>query len=151
MACTTCLVCLVSTVSCGCKNTLGRASTSSRHITKLEQSILLDIYDKFGWGGDSSMDLSSKAHFVDSVNSLTGMKTYIRCQLIDTSWITLLLDPTVWVDGASPATTCITPSFPWASKVQLINDRSKQHSHPGSKAGWGEKGSCVVTKQQSWV
>jgi hypothetical protein len=42
MAHTTCLVCLVSTVS-GChKNALGRGSTSSRHITKLEQS--LDIY-----------------------------------------------------------------------------------------------------------
>jgi hypothetical protein len=38
MASTTCLVCLVSTVS-GChENALGRGSASSRHITKLEQS-----------------------------------------------------------------------------------------------------------------
>ncbi len=41
MACTACLVCLVSTVSGHCKNTLGRASTSSGHITKLEQSTFL--------------------------------------------------------------------------------------------------------------
>ncbi len=44
MACTACLVCLVSTVS-GChKNILGRASASSRHITKLEQSTFLSYY-----------------------------------------------------------------------------------------------------------
>jgi hypothetical protein len=29
------------------------------------------------------------------------------------SWITLLLDPTVWLDGAKPANTCNPPSFPW--------------------------------------
>jgi hypothetical protein len=41
MACTAYLVHLVSTVS-GChKNTLGSASASSRHITKLEQSTFL--------------------------------------------------------------------------------------------------------------
>ncbi len=38
MGYTTCLVCLVSTVSGRCKNTLRRASTRSRHITILEQS-----------------------------------------------------------------------------------------------------------------
>jgi hypothetical protein len=38
MACTTCLV---STVSDCCKNTIGRASTSSGHITKHEESTLL--------------------------------------------------------------------------------------------------------------
>jgi hypothetical protein len=36
-----CLVCLVSTVSGRCKNTLGRASASSRRITKLEQFTFL--------------------------------------------------------------------------------------------------------------
>jgi hypothetical protein len=41
MARTTCLVCLISTVS-GChKNTLVRASVSSEQITKLEQSTFL--------------------------------------------------------------------------------------------------------------
>ncbi len=41
MACTACLVCLVSTVS-GCrKNSIGRGSACSRHITKLEKSIFL--------------------------------------------------------------------------------------------------------------
>ncbi len=29
------------------------------------------------------------------------------------SWITLILDPTVWLDGARPANTYIPPSFPW--------------------------------------
>jgi hypothetical protein len=38
MARNTCLVCLVGTVSGLHKNTLGRASTSSGHITKFEQS-----------------------------------------------------------------------------------------------------------------
>ncbi len=41
MSHTACLVCLVSTVSGGCKNSLGRTSASSRHITKLEQSTFL--------------------------------------------------------------------------------------------------------------
>jgi hypothetical protein len=41
MARTTCIVCLVSTVSGCSKNTLGRASASSGHITKLEQSTFL--------------------------------------------------------------------------------------------------------------
>jgi hypothetical protein len=40
MAHTPCLVCLVSTVSGRFKNALGRGSTSSRHIAKLEQSTL---------------------------------------------------------------------------------------------------------------
>jgi hypothetical protein len=38
VACTACLVCLVSTVSSCLKNTLWRASTSSRHRPKLKQS-----------------------------------------------------------------------------------------------------------------
>jgi len=46
MAFTTCLVCLVCTVSGCCKNGLGRTSASSGYITKLEQSTFLDIY---GW------------------------------------------------------------------------------------------------------
>jgi hypothetical protein len=41
MACTTCLVYLVSTVSGRCKNTLGGASTSNGHITKLAHSTFL--------------------------------------------------------------------------------------------------------------
>ncbi len=41
MACTARLVCLVSTVRGCCKHTLGRASASSRHRTKLEQSTFL--------------------------------------------------------------------------------------------------------------
>ncbi len=41
MAHTTCLVCLVSTVSDCHKNTLGRTSASNGHITKLEQSTFL--------------------------------------------------------------------------------------------------------------
>jgi hypothetical protein len=41
MARNACLVCLVSAVSCHCKNALGRGSTSSGHITKPEQSTLI--------------------------------------------------------------------------------------------------------------
>jgi hypothetical protein len=41
MARTTCLVCLVSTVSDWYKRTLGRGSASSGHITKLEQYTFL--------------------------------------------------------------------------------------------------------------
>ncbi len=40
---TTCLVCLVSTVSDCHKNALGRPSPSNGHITKLEQSTFLQI------------------------------------------------------------------------------------------------------------
>ncbi len=29
------------------------------------------------------------------------------------SWISLILDPAVCLDGARPANTCIPPSFPW--------------------------------------
>ncbi len=44
MACTACLVCMVTTV-CGChKNAVGRGSASSRHIAKLEQSIFVEIF-----------------------------------------------------------------------------------------------------------
>ncbi len=42
------------------------------------------------------------------------------------SWITSILDPTVWLDGASPANTCITPSFPWMAPAQL----------PGAPTNW---------------
>jgi hypothetical protein len=41
MACPACLVCLVSTVSGCCKNVLGRGSSSSGHITKLDPSTFL--------------------------------------------------------------------------------------------------------------
>jgi len=41
MACTVCFVCLVITVSGHWKNALGKGSTSSGHITKLEQSTFL--------------------------------------------------------------------------------------------------------------
>ncbi len=41
MACTACLVCQVSTVSGGCKNTPRRAIARSEHITTLEQSTFL--------------------------------------------------------------------------------------------------------------
>ncbi len=44
MAGTTCLVCLLSTVSGCCKITIGRDSASSGYIAKLEQSTFLDIY-----------------------------------------------------------------------------------------------------------
>jgi hypothetical protein len=48
MARTACLICMVSTVGGCCKNTLGKGSTSSRHITKLEQSTFSYIYDHSG-------------------------------------------------------------------------------------------------------
>jgi hypothetical protein len=45
---TACLVCLVSTVSSHLKNTLARASASSGHINKLEQSpfpqVIVNVY-----------------------------------------------------------------------------------------------------------
>ncbi len=41
MAITTCLVCLVSTVSGQCKDDLGKGCVSNEHITKLEQSTFL--------------------------------------------------------------------------------------------------------------
>jgi hypothetical protein len=44
MASSACLVCLVSTVSGHCKNTLRRASANSRHITNLNNPLFLDIY-----------------------------------------------------------------------------------------------------------
>ncbi len=44
MAHTNCLVSVASTVSDHHKNTLRKASASSGHITKLEQSTFLDIY-----------------------------------------------------------------------------------------------------------
>jgi hypothetical protein len=44
MACTACLVCMVTTV-CEChKNAVGRGSASSGHIAKLEQSTFLEIF-----------------------------------------------------------------------------------------------------------
>jgi hypothetical protein len=44
---TACLVCLVITVSSHIKNTLARASASSGHITKLEQSTFPSIHAQF--------------------------------------------------------------------------------------------------------
>ncbi len=44
---TTCLVCLVSTVSGRCKNALDRGTSSDGHITKLEQSTFSDVYGKY--------------------------------------------------------------------------------------------------------
>jgi hypothetical protein len=46
MACTACIVCLISAVRDYHKNALGRGSTSSGHITKFEQSrFSLEICD----------------------------------------------------------------------------------------------------------
>jgi hypothetical protein len=94
------------------------------------------------WGGDSSTAISSTAHFIDSVNSSTGLQvdisltvsTHLQDQFIDRAMlgansltacmklgfqepplvapVLSLRDPTVWLDGARPANTCITPSFP---------------------------------------
>ena len=44
MACTACLVCMVTTVCEYHKNGLERGSASSEHITKLEQSTSLEIF-----------------------------------------------------------------------------------------------------------
>jgi hypothetical protein len=44
MARTACLVCLVTTVSGCCKNTLGRASARRGHVTKLSNLLFLVIY-----------------------------------------------------------------------------------------------------------
>ncbi len=55
MACTACLVCLVSSVSGCCNNVLGRGSACSGHITNLEQSAFLRylwsrlISDQVAW------------------------------------------------------------------------------------------------------
>ncbi len=56
MACTACLVCLVSTFSGYCKNAIGKGSASNMHITKLEQSTFLQIsianiakFESFCW------------------------------------------------------------------------------------------------------
>ncbi len=56
MICTACLVCLVSTVSGCCENTLGRGSTSSGHITKLEQSTFL----RYLWSSSTTTELEKK-------------------------------------------------------------------------------------------
>jgi hypothetical protein len=31
---------------------------------------------------------------------------------LEAPWV-LILDPTVWLDGARPTNTCVPPSFPW--------------------------------------
>ncbi len=36
------------------------------------------------------------------------------------SWITQILDPTVWLDGARPANTCILPSIPWMAPEHWV-------------------------------
>ncbi len=43
MACTTCHVCLLSTVSGRCKDALGKGSASGQHITKLKHYTFLQI------------------------------------------------------------------------------------------------------------
>jgi hypothetical protein len=58
MACTACLVCLVITLS-GCrKNALGIGSIFSEHITKLELSTFLGIYDQLSMCQLSMLQLS---------------------------------------------------------------------------------------------
>ncbi len=42
-----------------------------------------------------------------------GFTSVIHELRFASSWITTILDPTVWLDGASPTNTCIQPSFPW--------------------------------------
>jgi hypothetical protein len=66
---------------------------------------------------NSSNANSSTAQLIDSVDE------FARCQCIDRHFHRQptgalvapdysLLDPTVWLDGARPANTCIPPSFP---------------------------------------
>jgi hypothetical protein len=44
---------------------------------------------------------------------LPGDQSYFCFCHLWAARITLMLDPTVWLDGARPANTCILPSFPW--------------------------------------
>jgi len=75
-------VCLVSTVSGLCKNTHGRASASSKHITKLEQSTFLRYLRSrwkpwnINWRGRLSTDdlLIEVACFVAEVNNVCKIK-----------------------------------------------------------------------------
>jgi hypothetical protein len=48
------------------------------------------------------------------------------------SWITIIVDPTVWLDGARPANTCIKPSFLWMAPVHCP-------VYPGSQRHWRRK------------
>ncbi len=47
-------------------------------------------------------------------------------------WITLILDPTVWLDGVRLANTCILSSFPWMAPAHCA-------AYPWSKCCWGGK------------
>ncbi len=60
-----------------------------------------------------SCRLSPSPRFAARVRVLFASVVHELCSAC--SWITLLLDPTVWLDGASPTNTCILPSFPWMS------------------------------------
>jgi hypothetical protein len=48
------------------------------------------------------------------------------------SWIILILDLTVWLDGARLANTCILPSFLWMVPTHRT-------AYPGSQCCWGGK------------
>ncbi len=48
------------------------------------------------------------------------------------SWITLILDPIVWLDGARLANTCIPSSFLWMVPAHRT-------AYPGSQCCWGGK------------
>ena len=69
MARTTYPVSLISTVSGHHKNTLARASTSNRHITKLEQSTFL----RYLWVY-LRQDRNFKTHAVNACTNMIGQK-----------------------------------------------------------------------------
>ncbi len=53
------------------------------------------------------------------------------------SWITLILDRTVWLDGARPANTCNPAFFPWMAPAHCT-------LYLGSQSLWGGKHLWVV-------
>jgi hypothetical protein len=70
----------------------------------------------------------------------------------------LILDPTVWLDGARPANTCILPTFPWIKWRNGPPRWCKHHLATTLPPPWvfthlnhgGQGGACTTLEVNHW-
>jgi hypothetical protein len=63
------------------------------------------------------------------------------------SWISLILDRTLWLNGARPANTCIPPSFPW---IKSLNQLIYRHNLPITQRKILRSRVWILLQGQGW-
>jgi hypothetical protein len=73
-----------------------------------------------GWAICTFSDPLVTSHLQGGFHLPTSFTSVVHELCFACSWITLILDTTIWLDGARPANPCIPPSFPWMAPVHCL-------------------------------